>query len=74
MFLNNFYRLPWLWDNPGNPNNILFRINLDLLTPNTDFKDPKFFDITIDAVVLIDTKPICLNPDNKINMKHLAEY
>jgi hypothetical protein len=74
MFLNNFDRLPWLWDNPGNPNNILFKVNLDLLPPNTDFKDPKFFDIIIDNVVLIDTKPICLNPGEKINMKHLAEY
>jgi hypothetical protein len=74
MFLNNHDRLPWLWDNPGNANNILFKINLDLIPPGCDFKDHKYLDIILESVVMIDTKPICLNPEDKFQLKHLAEY
>jgi hypothetical protein len=74
VLFNNYDRLPWLWDNPGNPNNLLFRVNMDLLPPNSDFKDHKFLDIFIENAVAIDTKPICLDPIDKVQLKKLGEY
>jgi hypothetical protein len=74
ILFNNYDRVPFLWNNPGNPNNLLFRVNLELLPPGSKFKDIQFLDIFIENSVAIDSKPICLDPSDKYSLKSLSEY
>lgn len=74
ILFNNYDRVPFLWNNPGNPNNLLFRVNLELLAPGSNFKDIQFLDIFIENSVAIDSKPICLDPTDKYSLKSLSDY
>jgi hypothetical protein len=74
LFFNNPNRVPWLWNNEGNPSNLLFRVNMDYLPPNVDFKDHKFLDVYIENSVSINTRPFCLDPSDKVCLKILGEY
>ena len=74
IFLNNNNRLPFVWLNNGNPNNILFKINLDMLPPNCDFKNSNYIDIYINDIFTIDTLPYILDPLDKVLLKNLGEY
>ena len=72
--LNLTVRLPFAWSNHGNVDNFLYKVNLDLLTPNANFKDMSFLDIYIESVVAIDSKPICLDPQDRVALKNLGDY
>jgi hypothetical protein len=74
ILFNNCDRAPFIWNNPGNPNNLLFRVNIELLPPNCNFKDINYLDIIIENSVAIDTKPICLDPSDKYGLKTLGDY
>jgi len=74
IFLNNSNRMPFLWPEPGNPNNILFHVSMDLLPVNSDFKNPNLINVNIDNIYAVDTKPNCLDPQDKIGLKNLGDY
>jgi hypothetical protein len=74
LFFNNYDRISWLWNNEGNSNNLLFKVDIDKLKEPKNFKDIKNFDIIIDEVISIDTKPLCLNPNDPLSFKKLEIY
>jgi hypothetical protein len=74
IFLNNSSSIPFLWNNQGNPNKILFRMNLDNLPVNVDFKDQNNLDIYLEKAICIDIKPMCMDPSNKKDLKDLGDY
>ena len=74
IFLNNSKRIPLVWLNNGDPNNIIFKVNLDLLPPNAPFKNHKIVEVILDAVYGIDTLPYILNPQDKVMLHNLGDY
>jgi len=74
IFINNPNRAPFLWPEPGNPNNLLFQVSMDLLPVNSDFKNPNFLDVNIETPFAADSKPNCLDPSDKVGLKNLGEY
>ena len=74
IFLNNSKRIPLVWLNNGDPNNIIFKVNLDLLPPNAPFKNQNIVEVILDAVYGIDTLPYILNPQDKVMLHNLGDY
>ena len=74
ILLNNSKRLPFVWLNNGDPNNILFKVILDLLEPNSEFKKEKIIDIYFESIYAIDTYPFILDPNDKVLLRNLGEY
>ena len=74
IFLNNSKRLPFVWLNNGDPNNIVFKVIMSLLAPGADFKDNKIIEIFIEDVYCLDTYPCILDPNDKVMLKNLGDY
>ena len=74
IFLNNSKRLPFVWLNNGDPNNIVFKVIMGLLTPGTDFKDQKIIEIFLEDVYCLDTYPCILDPNDKVMLRNLGDY
>ena len=74
IFLNNSKRLPFVWLNNGDPNNIIFKVIMNLLTPGTDFKDNKIIEIFLEDVYCLDTYPSILDPNDKVMLRNLGDY
>ena len=74
IFLNNSKRLPFVWLNNGDPNNIVFKVIMSLLTPGTDFKDHKIIEIFLEDVYCLDTFPCILDPNDKVMLRNLGDY
>ena len=74
IFLNNSKRLPFVWLNNGDPNNIVFKVIMNLLTPGTDFKDHKIIEIFLEDVFCLDTFPCVLDPNDKVMLRNLGDY
>ena len=74
ILLNNSKRLPFVWLNNGNPNNVLFKVVLDLLPPNAEFKNPKIVELYLEDIYAIDTYPFILDPEDKVLLRNLGEY
>ena len=74
IFLNNSKRLPFVWLNNGDPNNIVFKVIMNLLTPGTNFKDNKIIEIFIEDVYCVDTFPCVLDPNDKVMLRNLGDY
>jgi len=39
IFINNFDRFPLLWENEGNPNNLIVKMHTDFSTKSKEIKD-----------------------------------
>ena len=74
IFLNNSKRLPFVWLNNGDPNNIIFKVIMNLLTPGVDFKDQKIIEIFLEDVYCLDTYPCVLDPNDKVMLRNLGDY
>ena len=74
IFLNNSKRMPFVWLNNGDPNNIIFKVIMSLLTPGTDFKDHKMIEIFLEDVYCLDTYPCILDPNDKVMLRNLGDY
>ena len=74
IFLNNSKRLPFVWLNNGDPNNIIFKVIKGLLTPGSDFKDHKIIEIFLEDVYCLDTLPCILDPNDKVMLRNLGDY
>ena len=74
ILLNNPNRAPFLWPEPGNPNNLLYHVSMDLLPVNSDYKNSNFLNVNIDGIFATDSKPNCLDPQDKIGLKNLGDY
>ena len=74
IFLNNSKRLPFFWLNNGGPNNIIFKIKMNLLTPGSDFKDHKIIEIFLEDVYCLDIYPNILDPKDKDMLRNLVDY
>ena len=74
IFLNNSKRLPFVWLNNGDPNNIIFKVIMSLLTPGVDFKDQKIIEIFLEDVYCLDTYPCVLDPNDKVMLRNLGDY
>jgi len=74
IFLNNSKRLPFVWLNNGDPNNIIFKVIMGLLTPGVDFKDQKIIEIFLEDVYCLDTYPCVLDPNDKVMLRNLGDY
>ena len=74
IYLNNSKRLPLVWLNNGDPNNILFKVNLDLLPPNAPFKNQNIVEVILDSVYGIDTLPNIFDPQDKVMLHNLGDY
>ena len=74
IFLNNSKRLPFVWLNNGDPNNIIFKVIMNLLTPGTNFKDNKIIEIFLEDVYCLDTYPCILDPNDKVMLRNLGDY
>ena len=74
IFLNNSKRMPFVWLNNGDPNNIIFKVIMSLLTPRTDFKDHKMIEIFLEDVYCLDTYPCILDPNDKVMLRNLGDY
>ena len=74
IFLNNSKRLPFVWLNNGDPNNIFFKVIMNLVSPGANFKDQKVIEIYLEDVYCIDTLPCVLDPNDKVMLKNLGDY
>ena len=74
IFLNNSKRLPFVWLNNGDPNNIFFKVIMNLVSPGANFKDQKVIEIFLQDVYCIDTLPEILDPNDKVMLKNLGDY
>ena len=74
IFLNNSKRLPFVWLNNGDPNNIFFKVIMNLVSPGANFKDQKVIEVFLQDVYCIDTLPQILDPNDKVMLKNLGDY
>ena len=74
IFLNNSKRLPFVWLNNGDPNNIFFKVIMNLVSPGANFKDQKVIEIYLQDVYCMDTLPCVLDPNDKVMLKNLGDY
>ena len=74
IFLNNSKRLPFVWLNNGDPNNIIFKVIMNLVSPGANFKDQKVIEIYLQDVYCLDTLPCILDPNDKVMLKNLGDY
>lgn len=74
MLINDNNRIPFVWLNNGNPNNIILSVVIEMLQPNTRFKNENVIEIFLDNVVALDTCPNILNPENGCDAQQLGEY
>ena len=74
IFLNNSKRLPFVWLNNGDPNNIIFKVIMSLLVPGSDFKDQKMIELFLSDVYCLDTFPNILDPNDKVMLRNLGDY
>ena len=74
IFLNNNKRLPFVWLNNGDPNNIIFKVIMDLLPPGADFKNQSIIEIFLENVYVLDTYPCILDPNDKVMLRNLGDY
>ena len=74
IFLNNSKRLPFVWLNNGDPNNVVFKVIMSLLAPGADFKDHKIIEIFIEDVYCLDSYPCILDPNDKVMLRNLGDY
>ena len=74
IFLNNSKRLPFVWLNNGDPNNIFFKVIMNLVPPGTNFKDHKVIEVFLQDVYCVDTLPCVLDPNDKVMLKNLGDY
>ena len=74
IFLNNSKRLPFVWLNNGDPNNIFFKVIMNLVAPGANFKDQKVIEIYLQDVYCVDTLPCVLDPNDKVMLKNLGDY
>ena len=74
IFLNNNKRLPFVWLNNGDPNNIFFKVIMNLVPPGANFKDQKIIEVYLQDVYCVDTLPCVLDPNDKVMLKNLGDY
>ena len=74
IFLNNNKRLPFVWLNNGDPNNIFFKVIMNLVAPGANFKDHTVIEIFLQDVYCVDTLPCVLDPNDKVMLKNLGDY
>jgi hypothetical protein len=73
LFINNSERIPVIWNNVGNPNSFLFR--LDPIRVDTDkIRDPEYGDIDFIDVVSIDAKCNCVSLDDGVSKRSFENY
>ena len=78
-FINNYDRYPLIWDNDGNPENILVRVNarpesLDCLKTTKDLKNPENLEIDFGTFVALDNNPNLLDKSNRMAAPNIEAY
>jgi len=53
-FINNYDRYPFLWDNDGNPDNLILRLNVNYTTKTNDLRDPNSLEIEFERFYALD--------------------
>jgi len=72
LLVNNSDRIPLVWHNNGNPNNLLFSLNPAVVT-KTQLQDPQFT-LQLEAVVAIDSRCYCIPQVDSISRRNYDSY
>jgi len=72
LLVNNSDRIPLVWHNNGNPNNLLFSLNPAVVTP-TQLQTPAFA-LQLEAAVAIDSRCYCIPQTDGISRRNYESY
>lgn len=72
LLVNNSDRIPLVWHNNGNPNNLLFSLNPATVT-KAQLQDPQFL-LQLEAVMAIDSRCYCIPQVDNISRRNYDSY
>jgi len=73
-FLNNSDRMPLIWHNDGNSENIIVKMDTGWLTTTEELKNPENLNLKMLDIYAIDTRPYLYNKDNNISSANYDKY
>lgn len=73
-FINNYDRYPFLWNNDGNAENIVLRMNVTYTTKTSDLRDPNSLEIEFDRFYALDHRTTLIDVRNQYALQNLSKY
>lgn len=73
-FLNNTDRYPLIWNNDGNPENILLQFETSWHHHTADLRDPDNLDIPMSDLYAIDNRPNLIPTDTTVGKENFQRY